>query len=213
MDGAICNRRAINHSNLSILEGMTTLIGSHLTREPTASPVLTKWWKSKLMLATNFGSLCPKVTKTVGSQNFGYQICFCTRLFSFLIFITRNQWVNLMDNHGIQYNLTHWGQVTHIRTIKLTTIISSDNGLLRGRCQAIFWTNAGIMLIGLLGKNQWNLNPWWHHQMETFSALLVLCVGNSLVTREFPAQRPVTWSFDVFFDLHLNKCLSKQWWG
>ena len=30
---------------------------------------------------------------------------------------------------------------------------------------------------------------------------------------EFPAQRPVTRSFDVFFDLHPNKRLSKQWWG
>ena len=28
-----------------------------------------------------------------------------------------------------------------------------------------------------------------------------------------PAQRPVTWSFDVFFDLGLNKRLSKQSWG
>ena len=40
--------------------------------------------------------------------------------------------------------------------------------------------------------------------MGTFSALLVLCVGNSPVTGEFPAQRPVTRSFDIFFDLHLN---------
>ena len=53
----------------------------------------------------------------------------------------------------------------------------------------------------------------WHHQMETFSALLAICEWNSLVTSEFPAQRPVTRSFDVFFDLHLNKRLSKQWWG
>ena len=30
---------------------------------------------------------------------------------------------------------------------------------------------------------------------------------------EFPAQRPVTRSFDVFFDLRPNKQLSKQWWG
>ena len=48
--------------------------------------------------------------------------------------------------------------------------------------------------------------------METFSALLAICAGNSPVTREFPAQRPVTQSFDVFFDLRLNKRLSKQWW-
>ena len=46
--------------------------------------------------------------------------------------------------------------------------------------------------------------------METFSALLAICAGNSPVTGEFPAQRPVTLSFDVFFDLRPNKRLSKQ---
>ena len=35
--------------------------------------------------------------------------------------------------------------------------------------------------------------------------------GNSSVTGEFPAQRPVTQSFDVLFDLRLNQLLSKQW--
>ena len=54
---------------------------------------------------------------------------------------------------------------------------------------------------------------WWRHQMETFSALLALCAGNSSVPGEFPAQRPVTRSFDVFFGLHPIKRLSKQWWG
>ena len=37
--------------------------------------------------------------------------------------------------------------------------------------------------------------------METFSALLAICAGNSPLPGEFPAQRPVTRSFDVFFDL------------
>ena len=54
---------------------------------------------------------------------------------------------------------------------------------------------------------------WWHHQMETFSASLALCEGNSPVTGEFPSRRPVMLSFDVFFNLHLNKGLSKQSWG
>ena len=40
--------------------------------------------------------------------------------------------------------------------------------------------------------------------METFSALLAICVGNSPVHGEFPAQRPMMRSFDVFFDLRLN---------
>ena len=54
---------------------------------------------------------------------------------------------------------------------------------------------------------------WWRHQMEAFSALLTLCAGNSRITGEFPSQRPVTRSFDVFCDLRLNKPLSKQSWG
>ena len=33
------------------------------------------------------------------------------------------------------------------------------------------------------------------------------------IHRSFPSQRPVTRSFDVFFDLRLNKRLSKQSWG
>ena len=49
--------------------------------------------------------------------------------------------------------------------------------------------------------------------METLSALLAIYAGNSLVPGEFHAQRPVTWSFGVFFDLRLNKGLSKQAWG
>ena len=54
---------------------------------------------------------------------------------------------------------------------------------------------------------------WWRHQIENFSALLAICAGDSPVTGEFPTQRPVTRSFDVFFDLRPNKRLSKQWWG
>ena len=59
------------------------------------------------------------------------------------------------------------------------------------------------------------VNSWWRHQMETFSELLALCEGNPSVTGGFLSQRPVTRSFEIFFDLCLNKQLSKQprrWW-
>ena len=49
--------------------------------------------------------------------------------------------------------------------------------------------------------------------MEAFSALLAICADNSPAPGEFPTQRPVTRSFDVFFDLRLNIRLSKQSWG
>ena len=58
-----------------------------------------------------------------------------------------------------------------------------------------------------------NIPILWRHQMETFSAVLALCVGNSPVTGEFPAQRPMTRSLHVFFDLRLNKRLTKHSWG
>ena len=65
------------------------------------------------------------------------------------------------------------------------------------------------------GESHYTTFWWWRHLMETFSASLALCVRNSPVTGEFPSQRPVTRGFDVFFDLRLDKRLSKQsrrWW-
>ena len=45
-------------------------------------------------------------------------------------------------------------------------------------------------------------NAWWRHQMETFSALLAICAGNS--PRKFPEQRPVTRNFDVSICSRIN---------
>ena len=49
-------------------------------------------------------------------------------------------------------SLTHWGRVTYICIIKLS-YHCSDNGLAPDRCQAIIWSNAGILLTGPWGKN------------------------------------------------------------
>ena len=60
------------------------------------------------------------------------------------------------------------------------------------------------------------LNTWNHDdviKMEAFSALMAICAGNSPTSGEFPTQRPVTRSFDVFFYLCLNKRVRKQSWG
>ena len=56
-------------------------------------------------------------------------------------------------------------------------------------CQSI-----AVMIIGPISCRGYP-STWWRHQMETFSALLAICAGNSPVTGEFPAQRPVTQSF------------------
>ena len=53
----------------------------------------------------------------------------------------------------IIHGLTHYGWVTHLYISKIS-IISSDNGLLPGRRQAIIWTDAGILLIQTSVKSQ-----------------------------------------------------------
>ena len=70
-------------------------------------------------------------------------------------------------------------------------------------------------LLFVIYVSHYSSRSWWRHQMGTLTALLAFCAGNSPVTGEFPTQRPATQSFDVFFDLHLNKRLGKQscgWW-
>ena len=59
------------------------------------------------------------------------------------------------------------------------------------------------------GKTDWRVQSGksYHDnviKMETISALLALSAGNSPVTGEFPAQRPMTRSVDVFLDLRLE---------
>ena len=61
--------------------------------------------------------------------------------------------------------------------------------------------------------------PWWNwiYMMTSWNGNIIrvtgpLC-GEFTGPGEFPTQRPVTQSFDVFFDLRLNKRLSKQPWG
>ena len=65
---------------------------------------------------------------------------------------------------------------------------------------SIFKLVSWTLQIAVVGRDH-SWITWWRHKMETFSALLAICAGNSPVTGEFHAQRPVTRSFDVFFDL------------
>ena len=74
-------------------------------------------------------------------------------LLKFQISISKKKYFkNIWNSCHISMGLTHWGRVTHICVSNLT-IIRSDNGLSPGRCQAIIWTNARILLIGPLGTN------------------------------------------------------------
>ena len=81
----------------------------------------------------------------------------------------------------------------HICVGKLTTI-GSDNGLSPGRCQAIKWTNAGMLLIGLLGTNLHEMLI----EMQTFS-LKEICLKMSSAT-----WRPFCLGFNVVVIAWIN---------
>ena len=65
--------------------------------------------------------------------------------------------------------LTYWGQVKIC--ISKLTIISSDNGLLPGQCQAIFLIKAGILLILFIRTLETNFN------VSNFNASIVQAMG------------------------------------
>ena len=85
--------------------------------------------------------------------------------------------------------------------------------------QSFRWEYITILLKWKLSSDA--LVPYWSTvSMMTSSNGNIFRVTGSLCGEftgpgEFPTQRPVTWSFDVFFDLRLKKRLSKQpsgWW-
>ena len=76
------------------------------------------------------------------------------------------------------------------------------------------WFSNGYTPFSYLTVVWWKLKTWWwRYQTEAFPVFLTICAENSPFTGELLAQRPVKWSFDVFFDLGLDKRLRKQWRG
>ena len=70
----------------------------------------------------------------------------------YVVYAFSNQPTSFCLSPAALCQLTHWGLVTHICVNKVP-IIGSDNGLSRGRRQAIIWTSSGILLIGPLETN------------------------------------------------------------
>ena len=73
--------------------------------------------------------------------------------------------------------------MTPIRISKLATI-GSDNGLSPGRCEAIIWTNAGILWIRTLGTNFSKIHPssFKKTHLKMLSAKWwLLCLGHNVL--------------------------------
>ena len=125
-----------------------------------------------------------------------------TGYISYLSWNDSNTTSGKLDHHQYNHIILSW--FAPLPHVKPWIVPCGRLGLIR---------KTGVVPLQLITVYAAWKNAWWRHQMETFAALLAICAGNSSVPGEFPAQRPVTRSFDVFFDLHSNKRLRKQWWG
>ena len=85
----------------------------------------------------------------------------------------------------------------------------------------ITWNMNTVLLCVVLSSSLVSLidssiSSWWRHQMETFSALLALCAGNSPVTgtvmlhEYFTDTRTITWYFQLLYLYLLEKCSSHR---
>ena len=120
-----------------------TVIGSHLKKERTASPVLTKWWKLELTLATNFGNHAQMVTK------FGGQIL--ATKFGFV-----PDWWNPLDFSNSQHDFieeVYWSDV-------ICQLQSADWSVSRWDCWLLTLNVRGPSYLGLTRSISWLLMPW-----------------------------------------------------
>ena len=86
-------------------------------------------------------------------------------------------------NHEFCLNSLRWGRMMH-RCVGNIIIIGTENGLSPGRCQAIIWTNDGILLIGPLPNKlqcNHNQNSYIFIQENTFEN--VVCKMSTILSR------------------------------
>ena len=147
-----------------------------------------------------------------------------------------SQWETSLQSNAI----SHWlGTNLESALYMLSHFIQHRNG--NDKTQIKFWNNNrhpisdlhcyGPSIASILNKeacvimdlHHYDLMTWKHSIYLSFMVassnghiflITGLCARNLPVTSEFSSQRPVTWSFDVFFDLRLNKwlCIQSLWW-
>ena len=112
-----------------------------------------------------------------------------------LIYVWINGWVNNRETGDLRRHRGHYDV-----NVMLVPVGNKNDGVMKQP-----WRH----------HNTETLFAWWRHQMETFSASLAICAGNSPASVEFPAQRPVTQSFNFFLIcVWINSCekQSRGWW-
>ena len=118
-----------------------------------------------------------------------------------LVTLTHDPRMTLYGNKGTVQQCLRWWLVAVGADVQ---IIDTHSSAISQQMRKIHWQKLLLKMI-----------LWYHDdaiKWKHFLRYWPFVRGNAPVSGEFPAQRPVTRSFDVFFDLRLNKRLSKQTW-
>ena len=111
-------------------------------------------------------------------------------------------------------SLTHWGRVAHSCVSKLT-IICSDNGLSPGRCQAIIWNNAGIVLIRILDTSFSEILSEIHtfsfRKMYLKISSVKFCLGSQRVKSSHWISFEVQASTHLIYSCPIFKWFAETW--
>ena len=139
------------------------------------------------------------------------------------VFVTSLLWSCIHKNFDIFHECNTWILTLYATVDVLFMFITVESVFLYDKCCRQQYSRSAIdvqcgIIMQTTGKS-WDL---FHKGMSTY----MMTSSNGNIFRvtghlwgeftgsgEFPTQRPVAGSFDAFFDLRLNKRLSKQSWG
>ena len=107
-------------------------------------------------------------------------------------FIQAHNWIHVRDGYANNYNVYKQNDAEHNCAQRHWKLLYDRKQWQGGRLN---WDMSGARSVNM---STHSCIPWWRHQMDTFSRLLAICAGNSPVTCEFTAHRPVMRSFDVW---------------
>ena len=124
------------------------------------------------------------------------------------------RWLHIIGERGSR---SAW----HLRHILQNVKLSASNSCRNVYNVWHFYSDNRKIVLQTLLLRQWKSVKEYH---QSYACMMVSSNENIFRTTgplceeftgdgEFPAQRPVTQSFNVFFDLRLNKWFSKQSWG
>ena len=132
--------------------------------------------------------------------------------------IMNAKWRTICRRHSVEWTLVHLRLDFILKFVSMGPVDNKYPFCFPLRHQAIIWTNDNrvrgwIRLVRY--EKRYDDAPWRVIKWKHFPRFWPFVRGNHRegnppITCGFPSQRSVTRSFDVFFDLRLNKRLSKQ---